>query len=226
VSAGALVDRAKEAGCGIAFSYSEPALALELTMAVAKIARRQSVPIVWKTNGFLTKIARRAAAQCLSAANVDLKCSDSKLHERLTGAPVAPVVETIRELVDSGIWVEVSTPVIPGISASTDELTGIADTVARIGVDIPWHVVRVSPEFRLSSDRPTNLEEMNRAVESGRRAGLRYIYVERALGAAGRATTCPACGLHVVERGVWNTERIELNDGRCGNCCSRIPGRW
>jgi pyruvate formate lyase activating enzyme len=220
------VERARAAGAGIAFSYSEPSLALELTMEIAQAVRQEPVPIVWKTNGFLTRRACKAAAKCVSAANIDLKCRNSALHERLTGAPVEPVLETIREFVASGVWVEISTPVIPGISSDPDELASIADAVAGIDANIPWHVIRVSPEFRLSADRPTSVEEIERAVEIGQRAGLGYVYVERALGPSGRATRCRTCSSCVIERGIWSTERIEITSGRCPRCGAALPGRW
>ncbi|MEV7889726.1 AmmeMemoRadiSam system radical SAM enzyme [Streptomyces sp. NPDC002817] len=222
----ALVRAAAERGGGIALSYSEPSLAAELTLELGAHARTSGVPVVWKSNGFLTPEAVERVAPVLAAVNIDLKAAGEEEHRRLTGAPLAPVLETLRLLKAAGVWVEVSTPLIPGTSAEDEQLARIAEFVAGLGPDTPWHLLRFTPTYRMNRQRPTTPERLGRAVRIGQAVGLRYVYVERALGAEGRATRCPGCDAEVVSRGVWEQAGSRLRDGRCPGCGEPIAGVW
>jgi pyruvate formate lyase activating enzyme len=221
-----IVESAAGQGLSIALSYSEPTLAAELVLALAASGRGRGVPILWKSNGFITPGAIKRLAPCLEAVNVDLKAADESRHRALTGAPLAPILEAIAAFVAMGIWVEVSTPVIPRVNGDADALARMAGVIASIDADIPWHLLRFTPEFRMRDLPPTSPALLAEAVAIGRDAGLRYVYVERALGPEGRSTYCPRCGLEVVSRDVWATRRIALVGGACPRCNAVIPGRW
>jgi len=221
-----VVSTAAKQGACVALSYSEPGLAPELTLALAAAGRECGVDVVWKTNGFLTERAVDLVGPSLAAANVDLKSIDEVAHRRLTGAPVAPVVRTIGRLRERGVWVEVSTPLIPGISGEPAALQVIAATIAAIDPGIPWHLLRFTPAYRMSDSDPTLPDALDRAQHIGWETGLRYVYVERALGAPGRATYCPGCGTVLVERDVWGLASSRLSGGRCPDCGRHAEGRW
>lgn len=222
VDPGEIVARARaEAGC-VALSYTEPSLAIELTLELARHAQGTGVEVVWKTNGFLTPEAVALCAPALAAVNIDLKGVDEESHRRLTGAPVRPVVEAIRAFRDSGVWVEVSTPLIPGVT----DAVRVAEVLAGIGPDIPWHVVRFTPAYRMRDQDPTSPAELAEAVAAGRKAGLRHVYVERALGEEGRTTRCPKCRHAVVSREVWSLRENLLDAGHCPACHTPLEGRW
>jgi pyruvate formate lyase activating enzyme len=222
----AVARQAAELGGSVALSYTEPALAIELTLALAEAGRPMGVDVVWKSNGFLTPAALAMVAPALAAVNVDVKAADEDRHRRLTGAPLAPVLDTIRELRARGVWVEVSTPLIPTVNADPAALAQIATTLARIDTAMPWHLLRFTPTFRMAEHRPTPPARLAEAVQIGRTAGLRHVYVERALGAAGRTTFCPACGAETVTRGIWSTEDNRLRHGACPACATPVQGRW
>jgi pyruvate formate lyase activating enzyme len=224
VDPGEVVAAAAEAGAGVGLSYSEPVLAAELTLALAEAGRPAGVPIIWKTNGFLTPEAIARLAPALDAVNVDLKAADDSRHRGLTGAPLAPVLRAIAAFVEAGVWVEVSTPVIPRVNA--DALRRMAESIARVDPDIPWHLLRFTPEFRLRELPPTSPEALAEGVEIARDTGLRYVYVERALGPEGRRTSCPRCGLEVVARDIWAVHSVSLVAGRCPHCGAHVAGRW
>jgi pyruvate formate lyase activating enzyme len=226
VDAAAVVREAASHGACVALSYSEPSLAPELTLALADAGHAAGVDVVWKTNGFLTRHAADLIGPHLAAANVDVKAVDDRDHRRLTGAPAAPVVDTISRLREHGVWVEVSTPLIPGVSAEPAALRAIARAVAEIDPDIPWHLLRFTPVYRMSDADPTSPASLAAAREIGFEAGLRYCYVERALGEEGRNTLCRGCGTVVLERAVWGVTANHLTDGRCPACGGILPGRW
>jgi pyruvate formate lyase activating enzyme len=220
-----LVREAKANGAAIGFSYSEPSLAAELTLDVAALGRRDGVDVVWKTNGFMTAETLERMAPSLSAVNIDIKAANDVSHRRLTGAARGPVIEALRYFVQTGTWVEVSTPVIPGVNADPASLRSIAETIAEIGVDIPWHLGRFNPDFRMNAARPTLPGELDRAKQIADAAGLLYVYVERATGGS-RNTTCPRCHALIVERAIWRTVRVLIESGKCSRCGFQISGRW
>jgi pyruvate formate lyase activating enzyme len=222
----AIVTRAADAGCAVALSYTEPSLAIELTLALAAAGAPRGVPVLWKSNGFLTPAAVAAVAPAVRAANIDVKAADEAAHRRLTGGALAPVLEAIAGLRALGVWLEISTPLIPGFSADDRQLAAIAGTLADIDPAMPWHLLRFTPTFRMATADPSPPHRLAAAAAIGRRAGLRHVYVERALGPAGRATRCPGCGATVVERGIWSTEAVHLRDGRCPACEHPVEGVW
>lgn len=221
-----LVEAASARGGAIGFSYSEPTLAAELTLELDRYARPLNVPIVWKTNGFVTPAALARLLPCLTALNVDIKAIDDRRHVALTGASLDPILETIGMAHEAGVWVEVSTPLIPRISTSPAALGGIAGAIAKISTEIPWHLVRFNPEFRMASYAPTDPADILVAKAIGHEAGLTYVYNERALGPAGRRTLCPECKATVVERGIWSVEEVNVSKGACTSCGHQIPGDW
>jgi pyruvate formate lyase activating enzyme len=227
ITAEEVVAEATAAGVhAIAFSYSEPVLSAELTLAIAPLARAAGLSVCWKSNGFIHEAAIAPIAAALDAACIDIKVLDEDRHRQLTAAPVGPVLETIRALIERGVWVEVATPVIPGINEDHEQLSQIAAAIADIGRSIPWHLIRFVPEYRLRDHAPATPAQLRAAVEIGRSHGLRHVYVDRVFGAHGRATSCSECGHVVVERGVGSFVSQDFVDDRCPRCHHRIPGVW
>lgn len=221
-----VVSAAHQARAIVALSYSEPSLAAELTLALAAEGRRLGVDVVWKTNGFVTDQALRVLAPALAAANVDLKSTDDEAHRALTGAPVAPVLAALEALVRAGVWVEVSTPLIPGFNDDEGALERLAQAVRALGAHVPWHLVRFVPEFRMRERPPATPAALEAAVHIARRAGLQFVYVDKALGDAARHTRCPGCDTVVVQRRLGHPVRSLLAHGACPRCERLIPGRW
>lgn len=221
-----LVATAVGQNAAIGMSYTEPALAIELTLALAEHTGAAGIPILWKTNGFLTSAAVDLVAPVLDAVNIDVKAAGERAHRELTGAPLAPVLDAVERFRAAGVWVEVSTPLVPGAASETADLEVIAARLAAIDVDMPWHLLRFSPVYHLHDTDPTAPGDLAAAKEIGHRAGLRHVYVERALGPPGRGTVCPRCRTPLVDRGVWETLRTTLVDGRCPECAEPVPGRW
>jgi len=208
----------------IGLSYSEPILAAELTLALAQA--NQSVDIIWKTNGFLTAEARQHLMPYLAAINLDLKTVNPQRHYALTGAPIKPILENLNAFYQAGIWLEISTPIIPKINADTDSLRQLAETIYAVSPDIPWHLLRFTPEFKLRHLPPTSPALLNQAVQMAHQVGLKYVYVERALGPSGRNTFCPHCHQELISRQIWGIQHNRLNQGHCFDCGVKIPGCW
>lgn len=210
----------------IGFSYAEPSLNAELTLALAELARPHGIDIIWKTNGFITPSAGKLLAPCLSAVNIDLKSLGSKRHKSLTGADIGPVLDTIALMHESGVWVEISTPLIPQINADETSLRAIARFIHALSPSIPWHLGRFNPDYKLRQLPPTSVEMLAMARRVALDTGLQHVYAEKGLGAEGRTTYCPSCSTPVIERDIWVLKQNHLRDGACPHCHSPVAGHW
>jgi pyruvate formate lyase activating enzyme len=217
-----LAARAAAAGALLGMSYSEPSLAPEVALDLAA----HGVPLVWKSNGYLTAEAIALLAPVLLAVNIDVKAADEAAHRHLTGASLAPVWNAVELFRAAGVWVEISTPLIPDISDSAESLRAIAATIASIDANIPWHLLRFTPDFRMRRADPTSPAALAAGRSIGRESGLHFVYVERALGPDGRNTACPQCNTELVGRGIWRMVHNKIRDGRCPECDFSVPGRW
>lgn len=220
------VEAARSVGAHLALSYSEPTLAAELTLALAREAHKNGVEIVWKSNGFITPEALAQLSPSVSAINLDLKSCNSRAHHRLTGAFVEPVLEALALWVKSGTWVEVSTPLIPGFNDDDASVAEMAEFVAGLGMDIPWHLLRFHPDYRLRAAPPTSPELLARALQVARSVGLKYVYVERALGEPGRTTLCAVCGERLISRGLEGGAQLHFSGSVCPRCGTPVAGVW
>lgn len=208
----------------IAFTYSEPILSLELAEEVSAEARGAGLDLVFVTNGQATPGAVGALAGILAAANVDLKCFDAGAYREVLGGELGATLHAIREWRARGVWVEVTTLVVPGFNDRDDELGGIAGFVAGVDPDIPWHVSRFHPDH-LWRDRPATPEAtLLRAREIGMAAGLRYVYTGNLPGSEGERTLCPGCGAVAFDRVGYRVRRIAVASGRCAACGAGIAG--
>jgi pyruvate formate lyase activating enzyme len=221
-----LVAQARAGNAALGMSYTEPGLAPELTLALAELAAPYGIPLVWKSNGFLTPQAVDLVAPVLTAVNIDVKAAEENAHRRLTGASLAPVLDTVERFLAAGVWVEISTPLIPGTASEPWQLAAIAARIAALSVDLPWHLLRFTPDHKLNDAGPTLPSALSAAVGIGHEAGLRFVYVERALGADGRRTSCPACGKPLIERDIWALRANLITDGTCPACRTPVPGIW
>jgi pyruvate formate lyase activating enzyme len=188
---------------------------------------RQGLRNLFVTDGYATGEAVGLLAEVLDAANVDLKSFDDAFYRRLCGARLAHVLEAIVAYRDAGIWLEVTTLVIPGRNDGDDELRALAGWIAgTLGPDTPWHVSRFRPAFRMRDVPPTPLATLRRAAEIGREAGLRYVYVGNAPELGMEDTRCVRCGLLLVERTGYRTRSVLGSGGACPGCGRVVPGRW
>ncbi len=227
LSPGEIVQMAREEECAtIAYTYTEPTVYFEYALDTAKLAREAGIKNVFVTNGFTSPEALRSLAPFLDGANVDLKSFREKFYKKICGARLAPVLESLKLYRELGIWLEVTTLVIPGENDSDAELGQIADFIAgELGPGVPWHVSAFHPTYRLT-DRPrTPAATLRRACKAGRDAGLKYVY-EGNIPGEGEDTFCPACGAQVISRIGFSARENRLEEGSCPECRSPLEGIW
>jgi pyruvate formate lyase activating enzyme len=222
---GQLVDQALAAGAAsVAYTYTEPTIFLEYAADVARIAQARGLRNLFVTNGYITPEALRSVAPLVDAANLDLKFFREDRYREVCGARLQPVLDTIRLYHQLGIWIEITTLVIPGYNDDDDQLTRIAGFVAGLDRDIPWHLSAFHPAHQMLTVPPTPPAALIRAQALGQAAGLRFVYLGN-LGVPAD-TLCPGCGAPLVERLGMATIANHLDQGRCPQCHRDIPGVW
>jgi pyruvate formate lyase activating enzyme len=224
VSPAEVVHAATRMECeSIAYTYTEPVIFMEYAYDTAKLALEHDLKNVFVTNGYITEEALRAIAPYLHAANIDLKSFSDAFYRETCGARLEPVLESIKLHKKLGIWVEVTTLIIPGLNDSADNLKAIAAFIADVGVEIPWHVSRFYPAYELIDLPPTPVDTIREASEIGRAAGLRYVYQGNVRG-QGENTVCYQCGEVLIERYGYTTLKNRIIDSACPSCGAEIDG--
>ncbi|MBU1241215.1 AmmeMemoRadiSam system radical SAM enzyme [Myxococcota bacterium] len=225
ISPDELVAQALVTGCEVmAATYTEPTIFYELALDVARAATEAGLVNTWVTNGSLAEAPLKTLAPFLQAANVDLKGSDDTRTRKWTGMAASSVMETITRMHDLGIWVEITTLIVPGVNDFPGELEAIARFITDLDPDIPWHLSRYFPNFRC--DRPaTPAATMKSAHDMARAAGVRYVYAGNIDLPGGSDTLCPQCQTPVItRRGNSLREMLLTKEHHCPTCGHPIPG--
>jgi pyruvate formate lyase activating enzyme len=214
-------------GCqGTSISLNEPTLSLEWSLDVFRLARKRGLYNTYVTNGYMTPEALQLLVDAgLDAMNVDIK-GDGGAVLRYCGADVEKVWRNCRAARATGVWLEITTLLVPGANDHDGVLQGIAERIAAdLAPDVPWHVSGYYPAYRFDAP-PTPLRTLERAWRLGRGAGLHYVYVGNVPGHPGENTTCAGCGTLLVER--WGLRRTacHLDRGLCPECGRAVPGVW
>jgi pyruvate formate lyase activating enzyme len=208
----------------ISYTYTEPTIFFEYARDTALLAKKEGLANNFVTNGYMTRETLDMTRPWLDAANVDLKGFTEDFYRKKCGASLAPVLDSIARMRDLGIWVEVTTLLIPGENDSPEELGGIARFIAKTDKDMPWHISRFHPDYKLTDRGPTPVETLRTAKGIGVGEGVRYVYLGNV--SEGGDTNCHECGKLLIKRGYFAPEEIHLADGRCPSCKTAIPGIW
>lgn len=227
ISPAQIVAQATAAGAAvIAFTYTEPTIFIEYARDIAHLARQAGLAVVAKSNGYMAPGVLAEMARWLDGINIDLKGWSGPDHAQMVGGELAVVLDNLRRAKALGLWLEVSSLLVPGLNTSAADLRGMAGFVAReLGVDTPWHLLRFFPHYLLANRRPTAQGELEAAVRIGQEAGLRYIYNRELRRGAQWQTACPHCQAALITRQGFTAVHSQVaGDGRCGQCQEPIAG--
>ncbi|MCC6326628.1 MAG: AmmeMemoRadiSam system radical SAM enzyme [Candidatus Brocadia sp. AMX3] len=208
----------------IAYTYTEPTIFFEYAYEIAKIASQQSVKNVFVTNGYITREALATIKPYLHAVNIDLKSFSSQTYKKIYGAQLEQVLDGIRSYKEMGIWIEITTLIIPEINDSASELRQIAGFIKSVGPEIPWHVSRFYPRYRLMGKPPTPVDTLKMARNIGLEVGLRYVYEGNVPGEGGENTYCYHCKRLLVKRYGYQILENDIVNLRCPSCNTTIDG--
>ncbi|MDT7690229.1 MAG: pyruvate formate lyase activating enzyme [Acidobacteriota bacterium] len=229
VSAESLISMARECGARVVgSSYNEPLITAEWAVEVFREAKAEGFKTAFISNGNATPRVLDYLRPLTDCYKIDLKTMSDRGYRQLGGV-VDNILETVRMVHERGFWEEVVTLVVPGFNDSEAELRRAAEFIASVSPDIPWHVTAFHQDYRMTENANTTAEQLVRACEMGRAAGLKFVYAGNLPGRVGRweNTYCPACDYLLVERRGFQILRMRLNaDGLCPACGEKIPGVW
>ncbi len=208
----------------VAFTYNEPGIFFEYAYDTAKLAKEKGLKTVYVSNGFETKEALDKILPYVDAINIDLKGATEEFYVKICGGHIQPVKDNIKYLWDKGMWVEVTTLVVTGHNEDEQGLTEIAKFLAGVSPDIPWHISRYFPMYKMK-EPPTSVDSLEKAYKIGKKAGLRYIYVGNIMGMNHENTYCPKCNELLIERFGYEVNDY-LDKGKCPKCGEKIAGRF
>ncbi|MGD1991629.1 MAG: AmmeMemoRadiSam system radical SAM enzyme [Anaerolineae bacterium] len=223
-----LIDICLRRGVGmIAYTYNEPTVFFEYTYDTARLGHEHGLHNVYVSNGFMSQEMLEMLAPYLDAINVDLKAFDDGFYRDHCGGRLEPVKRNIRTFAqETGVWIEVTTLLIPGLNDSDAELRALVAWLAEVDPEMPWHISAFRPDYRMIDRPATPANALRRAYEIGQEAGLRYIYLGNVMDPDRGTTYCPACGEILVQRH-WYTVRERWQErGRCPTCGHVVAGVW
>lgn len=220
-----IITAAQGYGCqSISYTYIEPTIFFEFAYDCAQIAHEKGMKNIFVSNGYTSPEATKKIAPFLDGNNIDLKAFTEKFYHEVCGAKLAPVLETIQLMKELGVWVEITTLLIPGWNDSDQELEEIARFIKGVDPEMPWHVTRFHPTYKMSDRSVTPASTLQRAREIGLSEGLKYVFVGNIPGEGGENTICPRCRETVVERVGFSVISQNLEECRCGSCGESIAG--
>ncbi|HKT67984.1 MAG TPA: AmmeMemoRadiSam system radical SAM enzyme [Terriglobales bacterium] len=224
-----LVEEALRYGAkAVVSTYNEPLITSEWAVAVFQEARGAGLMTGFVSNGNGTPQVLDYLKPWIDLYKVDLKSFDDRHYHEL-GGRIGPILETIRRLHEMGLWVEIVTLLIPGFNDSKDELARLTEFLASVSPYLPWHVTAFHQDYKMADPRNTTAEDLLRAAEIGKSAGLRYIYAGNLPGGVGdlENTHCHNCGKLLVERYGYLIRGYHITaQGSCPECGIAVPGRW
>ena len=220
-----IVSQALQYNCkSISYTYTEPTIFFEYAYDTAEVAHKEGIKNVFVTNGYMTKEALHTIRPYLDAANVDLKSFSDEFYKEICGAKLNFVLDSIRTLKELGVWIEITTLIIPTLNDGEEELKRIAEFIREVGEEIPWHVSAFHPTYKLL-DRPrTSAKMLRRAREIGLGVGLRYVYCGNIPGDEGENTYCYTCKELLIQRYGYQILKNRIKDGLCPDCGTKIDG--
>jgi len=219
----AIVQMAIENNCpSISYTYTEPTVFFEFAYDTAKIAHERGLKNIFVTNGYMTEKALRMIRPYLDAMNIDLKSSSNEYYRKHCGARIEPVKNNIKLARKMGIWVEVTTLVVPKENDTLSEFKSIAKFISDLGQDIPWHISRFYPAYQMKDHEITPEETLRKAYEIGKKSGLNYVYIGNINDEKTQTTYCPKCGENLIRRVNYQIF-INLKKGeKCPKCGKKL----
>ncbi len=220
-----VVRDALRSGCrSIAYTYTEPTIFFEYALDTAILAKTEGLKNVFVSNGFMTPEMLQVIQPYLDAANVDIKAFRDEPYRKLMGGRLEPVLESCRMMKAMGVWLEVTTLIVPGINDDEDELKTLAAFILEdLGPETPWHLSRFYPQYEMTHTEPTPESILFKTREMGEKLGLDYVYIGNLYGRD--STRCKSCGQDLINRQYYAVKRSGLDrEGRCTQCGLSLDG--
>jgi len=217
---------AKHTGCkSIAYTYTEPTIFFEYSYDTARLAHETGLKNIYVSNGYMTYEMLDVMSPYLDAVNIDLKAFRDETYRRIIGARLQPVLDNLKKIKQLGIWLEVTSLIIPGINDDPKEIRDMANFIAvELGLDVPWHISRFFPAYKMNNVTETPLKTLQVAKKIGLEAGLNYVYIGNVASIGDSDTRCPQCDSMLIERSGFGVMQNNIKEGHCPECGRKIAG--
>jgi len=222
-----IVAAAQLGGCrSISYTYSEPTIFFEFAYDCCLAAREKGLKNIFVSNGYMSREAAEMLVPCLDAINIDIKAFSEPFYRDICGGSMHHVLDNVKFFREKGIWVEVTTLIIPGLNDSDQQIRSIAEFLTDLDPDICWHVSAFSPSY-LMNDRPrTSAERLYSARVIGLEAGLNHVFTGNVRNQGGEDTICPVCNKTLIKRSGFQISANLLESGACPYCAKPLAGVW
>lgn len=231
-----LAEAAQKHHCdSVAYTYNDPVIFYEYAIDTAEACHEKGVKNIAVTAGYISEQPREAFFKAMDAANIDLKAFNERFYQKLTGAKIQPVLDTIEYVAqETNTWLELTTLLIPGENDSEKEITEMSEWILEhCGADVPIHFTKYHPDYRMMDNPATPFSTLEKARKIAMNTGLNYVYTGNVTDPDGQATYCPHCGQKVIERHFYEITNWQIEDGCCNKCQTPIagvfdkkPGTW
>jgi len=221
-----MVELAIENNCDtIAYTYNEPTIFYPYAKDIGIIAKEKGIKNIFVSNGFETPQIIEDMPSWLDGANIDLKSWDEKYYKKVLKGGLEAVKDTLKRMVNAGIWVEVTTLLIEGENDSNKDLEEMATFISdELGKHVPWHLSAFHPDYKMKDHAYTGLDTLKRANAIAKKAGLYYVYMGNV--PVHGDTFCPGCNELLIDRTGYSVTINNLQDGHCPKCYRDIEGVW
>ena len=223
-----IVEIAKREGCNtIAYTYSEPVVFYEYMYDIAKLAKKEGIGSVMISNGFINKKPLVNLCEYLNAVKIDLKSFTERFYKETCSGELKPVLDTLQTLREIGMWHEIVVLIIPTLNDGNEEIREMSSWIKRrLGPDVPVHFARFHPTYKIKNLPPTPVRTLEGAVQIGKDAGLKYVYIGNVPGHKAESTYCHKCEKVIIRRIGFNILKTDVKSGKCQFCDTPIPGVW
>jgi pyruvate formate lyase activating enzyme len=220
--------KAVSSGCpSIAYTYTEPTVFFEYMYDTAVRAKRRGVRSLVVTGGHINPEPLADLLAVVDAVKIDLKGFTEGFYKTYVRGALKPVLEAIRAVAGSKVWLEIVYLVIPTLNDRPEDILEMARWVRNeAGADVPLHFSRFHPMYLVKNLPPTPLSTLVAARETALAQGLRFVYIGNVPGHEAESTYCPGCGRTAIQRTGYRIEAVRLTKGKCEKCGTPIPGIW
>jgi len=218
----ALLAKRKECE-SMAYTYNEPTIFYPFAKDVAIQAQKLGIKNVYVSNGFESTEVINDMVGIIDAVNIDLKSFDEAYYKKSLKGDLKKILENLKLFKKNGIWLEITTLIVPTVNDSHEELTQIATFISKeLGVNTPWHISAFHPDYKLLDLPRTSYDTLKKAYDIGKEAGLNYVYMGN-LGLE-NPTRCSNCNEILIDREYFNVLENYLMDGCCPKCKKPLEG--
>ena len=170
-----LAERYAAAGnIGVAFTYNEPLVGYEYAKDTSKILKERGLMSVLVTNGYMNTQLFSEILPFIDAMNIDLKSVREDFYKKIGGR--LDVVEKNIKSAAARCHVEITCLLIGGENDSEEEMEEMTDFIASLSSEIPFHISRFFPRYKMTEHEETKKETMEQFKRIAM-SKLKYVYL-------------------------------------------------